>query len=183
MPKPRPLLCLFAVAGLMLAAPAFAGTWQWRDASGRMVYSDLPPPPSVPASQILRAPMPATPIEQSSAAPAQATGQPAAAARAATAAAPAGAASRSWAEKEQDFRKRAADREEAERKQREEREQTARAGRACQDARSALRALESGMRVSTIDAQGERQVIDEAERARRVDAARQEIARNCAKSG
>ncbi|MFO1299748.1 MAG: DUF4124 domain-containing protein [Burkholderiaceae bacterium] len=57
----------------MLAAPAFAGTWQWRDASGRMVYSDLPPPPSVPASQILRAPTPATPIEQSSAAPAQAT--------------------------------------------------------------------------------------------------------------
>jgi hypothetical protein len=39
------------------------------------------------------------------------------------------------------------------------------------------------MRVSTIDAHGERQVIDEAERARRIDAARQEIARSCAKSG
>jgi len=176
MPKPRPLLCLFAVAGLLLAGPALAGTWQWRDASGRMVYSDLPPPPSVPASQILRAPTPATSAEQSTAAPAQAVGQPAAAA-------PAAAAPRSWAEKEQDFRKRAADREEAERKQREEREQTARAARACQDARSALRTLESGMRVSTIDATGERQVIDEAERARRMDAARQEIARSCAKPG
>jgi hypothetical protein len=179
MPKPRPLLCLFAVAGLLLAGPALAGTWQWRDASGRMVYSDLPPPPSVPASQILRAPTPATPAEQSTAAPAPAVGQPAAAARAPAAA----AATRSWAEKEQDFRKRAAEREEAERKQREEREQTARAARACQDARSALRTLESGMRVSTIDAQGERQVIDEAERARRIDAARQEIARSCAKPG
>lgn len=176
MPKPRPLLCLFAVAGLLLAGPALAGTWQWRDASGRMVYSDLPPPPSVPASQILRAPTPATTAEQSTTAPAQAAGQPAPAA-------PATAAPRSWAEKEQDFRKRAAEREEAERKQREEREQTARAARACQDARSALRTLESGMRVSTIDAHGERQVVDEAERARRIDAARQEIARSCAKPG
>ncbi|HMN64466.1 MAG TPA: DUF4124 domain-containing protein [Burkholderiaceae bacterium] len=183
MPKPRPLLCLFAVAGLLLAGPALAGTWQWRDASGRMVYSDLPPPPSVPASQILRAPTPATPAEQSTAAPAPAAGQPTAAARAPAAAAPAAAASRSWAEKEQDFRKRAAEREEAERKQREEREQTARAARACQDARSALRTLESGMRVSTIDANGERHVIDEAERARRIDAARQEIGRSCAKPG
>lgn len=182
MPKPRPLLCLFAVAGLLLAGPALAGTWQWRDASGRMVYSDLPPPPSVPASQILRAPSPATPAGQPTSSPAQAVGQPAAAARA-PAAAPASAAPRSWAEKEQDFRKRTAAREEAERKQREESEQTARAARACQDARSALRTLESGMRVSTIDTQGERQVIDEAERARRIDAAREEIARSCAKSG
>lgn len=182
MPKPRPLLCLFAVAGLLLAGPALAGTWQWRDASGRMVYSDLPPPPSVPASQILRAPTPATSGEPSTSAPAQAAGQPAAAAHAPTAA-PAAAAPRSWADREQEFRKRAADREEADRKQREEREQTARAARACQDARSALRTLESGMRVSTIDANGERHVIDEAERARRIDAARQEIGRSCAKPG
>ena len=181
MPKPRPLLRLFAVAGLLLAGPVLAGTWQWRDAAGRMVYSDLPPPPSVPASQILRAPTPASPAEQSTAAPAQAASQPAAAARAPAAAAP--AAPRGWAEREQDFRKRAADREEDERKQREEREQTARAVRACQDARSALRTLESGIRVSTIDAQGERQVIDEDERARRIGAARQEIVRSCTKPG
>ena len=40
--------------------PAAAGhrvpQWQWRDGNGRMVYSDVPPPPGVPDGSILKAP-------------------------------------------------------------------------------------------------------------------------------
>lgn len=180
MPAFRPLTRMLAVAGLLIALPALAGTWQWRDASGRMVYSDLPPPPDVRASQILRAPGPtgAPQAASSSAAPA-----PAAALQPRSAAAGATAAPRTWVEKEQESRKRAAEREEADNKQREEREQLARTARACQDARAALRTLESGMRMAVLNAQGERETMDDAERSRRIDSARQEIARSCAKGG
>lgn len=180
MPKPRLLQCLVAAAGLLLALPALAGTWQWRDASGRMVYSDQPPPSSVPASQILRAPAPGAtgePAPAAAAPRADAAGQAPASPRSPV------AAPRTWVEKEQESRKRAMEREDAERKQSDEREQAARTARACQDARTALRTLESGMRISAVDASGERQVIDDAERARRIDAARQEIARSCARAG
>ncbi|HLS55969.1 MAG TPA: DUF4124 domain-containing protein [Zeimonas sp.] len=176
MPAFRPLSRVLAVAGLLIALPALAGTWQWRDASGRMVYSDLPPPPDVRASQILRAPTPASQPASATAAPdATPASQPRAGASAAV--------PRTWAEKEQESRKRAAEREEAEKQQREEREQLARTARACQDARAALRTLESGMRMAVLNARGEREAMDEAERSRRIDSARQEIARSCAKGG
>lgn len=178
MPAPRPLSRALAVAGLLIALPALAGTWQWRDASGRMVYSDMPPPPDVRASQILRAPTPASQSASSTTAPdATLASQPRAGASAAV------AAPRTWVEKEQESRKRAAEREDAEKRQREEREQLARTARACQDARAALRTLESGMRMAVLNARGEREVMDEAERSRRIDSARQEISRSCAKGG
>ncbi|MCD6733406.1 MAG: DUF4124 domain-containing protein [Burkholderiaceae bacterium] len=173
----RPARLLFAVVGLLLAAPVLAGTWQWRDASGRMVYSDQPPPSSVPASRILRAPASAQGAGTQAATPAGA-GQTSAAAGQAPAGTGA-AAPRSWVEKEQASRKRALEREEVERKQGAEREQAARNARVCEEARTALRTLESGLRMSYVDDKGERQVLDEAERARRAEAARQEIARSC----
>ncbi|WP_042885930.1 DUF4124 domain-containing protein [Cupriavidus necator] len=46
-------LCLLAAAVTAVPVPALA-YWQWRDANGRMVYSDVPP--SAAAARILRAP-------------------------------------------------------------------------------------------------------------------------------
>jgi len=163
---------LFAAAGLLLAVPALAGNWQWRDAAGRMVYSDQPPPPSVPISQILRSPTPAQDAGPTATAPA-----------AAAASATVAPTSRSWIEKEQASRKRTLERAETERNQGTEREQAARNARACEDARTTLRTLESGLRMSFVDANGEQQVLDDAERARRTEAVRQEIARSCSKAG
>ncbi|HMM52474.1 MAG TPA: DUF4124 domain-containing protein [Burkholderiaceae bacterium] len=163
---------LFAAAGLLLAVPALAGNWQWRDAAGRMVYSDQPPPPSVPISQILRSPTPAQDAGPTATAPA-----------AAAATATVAPASRSWIEKEQASRKRTLERAETERNQGTEREQAARNARACEDAQTTLRTLESGLRMSFVDANGEQQVLDDAERARRTEAVRQEIARSCSKAG
>lgn len=186
MPASRSLPRLLAVAGLLLALPALAGTWQWRDASGRMVYSDLPPPPEVRTSQILRAPVPLPAPQPAAVTPSPAPASAAAAEPRAAAGAPAAGAPgapRTWAEKEQESRKRAAERDEAEKKQREEREQQARTARACQELREAVRTLESGMRMVVLNARGEREVMDDAERARRVDSARKDIARHCAKGG
>lgn len=47
-----------ALAGLaVLPLPAAAQSqWQWRDTNGRMVYSDVPPPPSVPARSLVKVP-------------------------------------------------------------------------------------------------------------------------------
>ena len=181
----RPARFLLVAAGLLLAAPVLAGTWQWRDAAGRMVYSDQPPPSSVPASHILRTPAPAPGAATQTVTPTTAAAAPAARLAAPAAAAPGatdagGATPRNWIEKEQASRKRALEREEADSKQRAEREQAAQNARACESAREALRTLESGMRMSFIDDKGERQTLDEAERARRIDAAREEIARSCA---
>lgn len=77
------------------------------------------------------------------------------------------------------FRKRVSEREEAGRKLREEQEQAADLARACQEARASLRALESGMRMTTIDAAGERMPVDDGERARRTQATRKDIERSC----
>ena len=53
-------------------------------------------------------------------------------------------------------------------------------GAACEDARAGLRMLESGMRLNTIDANGQRAVIDDAERARRAETMRRMLSANCA---
>lgn len=51
--KRSSVLCLLAAAITAAPVPALA-YWQWRDANGRMVYSDVPP--SAAAARILRAP-------------------------------------------------------------------------------------------------------------------------------
>lgn len=48
-------LYLLLAASLAVPGTAFS-QWQWKDANGRTVYSDVPPPPSVPDRAILSAP-------------------------------------------------------------------------------------------------------------------------------
>jgi len=49
------LLCAVALAGLSLGASATKG-WVWLDDAGRQVFSDMPPPASVPNNRIIRQP-------------------------------------------------------------------------------------------------------------------------------
>ncbi|MFJ5382433.1 DUF4124 domain-containing protein, partial [Cupriavidus sp. CER94] len=48
-------LYLLIAASLAIPGTAFS-QWQWKDANGRTVYSDVPPSPSVPERAILAAP-------------------------------------------------------------------------------------------------------------------------------
>ncbi|HVL55868.1 MAG TPA: DUF4124 domain-containing protein [Burkholderiaceae bacterium] len=179
--KARPL-CLTSLGLLSLAllsAPPAAGQYQWRDDSGRMVFSDQPPPTSVPLNRVLRAPQ-----QAAAAAPAD----PAAAA----ASAPSGSASdrpshakaapsapETLADKEMAFRKRMAERAELQKKDREEREKAKELARDCENSRGELHALESGAPIRRTTAAGERVYVGEQERQQRLAAVRKSLAEHC----
>lgn len=138
----RPLLCAF----LAFACSAAFAQYAWIDANGVKQYSDMPPPPGVPASRILKMPGVATP--SADAAPA--------------ASAP---AMPSLSEREADYEKRRA--AALEKQQAAERQAKMDENRktVCEAARSQKRALDSGERLWRIDASGERHYLDDAERA------------------
>lgn len=184
MPASRTLSCFLGCAALLFAATAGATSWQWRDASGRMVYSDRAPPPDVRASQIVRAPLQPDRSGASAKGAASAAGTQSGSGDAAvvnaSAAAPGSASVRSsWAERELRSRKKAAERQEAEAEQRRQREHEQANQRACTETRNMLRALESGQRLAVPNARGESEPIDDAERSRRIRDTRGDIERNC----
>lgn len=164
---PGRLLLLAGVlaAGLVASAPATA-QWKWKDADGRTQYSDRPPPAGVPERNILSRPAAA----------------PATAPRPTTAAAsapPASASGPRGTDPALEEKKRQADAAEAARRKAEEDKATRQRQENCQRAREAVRTLESGMRISRVNPQGEREVLDDAQLAREVERARQAIASEC----
>lgn len=167
----RHLLPLLLVA--LAAAPLAHAQYKWKDANGRMVYSDMPPPTSVAPSAVLQAPARPTPATDS--------GGSGATAKAAPAPAPAAAAApvQSAADRELEFRKRRLEKAEAERKAAEEATRTKQTAAVCEDTRAFLRTLESGSRVAMTNAAGEREFIDDAQRTARIDQARESLRKHC----
>lgn len=132
----------------------------WVDENGRKQYSDLPPPPSIPDSRILRQPdawMPAAPASGPQAEP----GKPAVP---------------TLAERDAEFRKRRAERAEQEKKAQEEARVAAENKRHCERVRQHQKALESGVRMVRRDANGEQAFLDDADRKRELREARQVLA-------
>ena len=170
--SPRHLLPLLLLA--LAAAPHASAQHQWRDANGRMVYSDMPPPASVAPSSVLRAPARPAPADGPGGSGATASAPPTS-----LNAAPPGAAPPSAADRELEFRKRRMEKAEAERKATEASIQAQRKASACADSRSEVRSLESGMRVSRINEKGERETLDDAQRASRLEAARAGVKEAC----
>ncbi len=157
------------LALLLLPSPA-AAQYQWRDAQGKMVFSDQPPPASIDRSQVLREPDPAR----------------TAAARAATAAQPPATSTErppaSLADRDMAFRKRQMEQQEAARKLAAEQAKAQEKKTACADNRDTIRTLESGMRVSRVDANGERSFLSDAERNERLRTARRNASSGCSGS-
>ncbi|MET0509209.1 MAG: DUF4124 domain-containing protein [Burkholderiaceae bacterium] len=176
------------------AEPALA-QYHWTDASGRKVYSDVPPHPAAKVSNLVRRPDPAArPATGSDGARAQdvaangaaANGAAAngAAANGTTANGPAGAGAQpavptSLADREMAFRKRQDERAEADKKAAEKAAADARNAQACEDSRAGLRTLESGMRVTRINAAGEHEVLSDGERQQRISAIRRDLGSRC----
>ena len=154
------LLMLWGVCVLPLAASA---QWQWVDKDGKKVFSDQAPPTDVPDKNIVR--RPGAPSARPAFAPAPA--DPAAAgsepprppASAASAARPSGV------DKELEDKARKA--EEAEKaKQAAEAQKVAKAkADNCNRARQGKATFDSGIRVARLNAQGEREVMDDKARA------------------
>jgi hypothetical protein len=166
------LLTTFASVLLALSMPAFA-QWAWRDASGRMVYSDQPPPQSVPAKNIVRQPAAAPSV--SSRADAAADAQETAAQ------APPAAPSqpRSTANREIEAKLKQQQLAEAQKKAADEEARQAKIAENCERLRAYQRALDGGFRVARVNAAGQQEIMDDATRAAERERTRAEIEQQC----
>jgi len=173
----RPARAVIVSLTLLLglgATGAAQAQWMWRDANGHAVYSDVPPPSDVPPSSIVRRPaagdaMPAGDASRDAGQPdATREGQK-----------PAAAPQKSLADQELEFRKRRQEREKNEAKQAEADARDAQRAQECERARDYLRTLNDGVPLVHTDAEGNRQFVDEQQRAAEVKLAQDMVARNC----
>jgi len=161
----RPALAALTAAVLLacLASPAMA-QWKWRDKSGQITVSDLPPPRDVPEKDILQRPDP------TAVAPVRA----AAASEGASS-----AAARPPVDPQLEARRREAEQQQAAKAKAEADKLAEQRAQNCRNARSQLAALDSGQRIARINDKGEREIIDDKQRAEETRRARAVIASDC----
>ena len=147
---------LLLLAAVAVSAPALA-QYSWIDDHGTRVFSDRPPPPGTPPSRILKTPRGAAATE---ATPAEAT-RPTAP---------------TLADRDADFRKRAAEREADERKVEQDAQRKADNDAQCAAARRSEVVLTSGVRIADMDDKGERVFVTDEEKARRLVQVRRVLA-------
>ncbi len=157
---PRFALVLLALS--LLAQPALA-QWKWRDKNGRVTVSDIPPPRDIPDKDVLSRPEPMVTRVQAP--------QAASAASAVPVKAP--------VDPELQARKKAGDQEAAAKASAEAAKVTARRQENCRNARSHLTAMESGQRMARMNEKGEREILDDAQRAEEARRAREVISSDC----
>jgi Domain of unknown function (DUF4124) len=162
------LLLACCWAGLAVAGPVH---WQWRDAQGKVVFSDRPPPGTVAEKDILVRPGGAAPSIRPQAVAPVAAQDPAAS----QALKPVvGAEDPALAAKKKEL-EAAAD---AKRKAEEARQAQARTEN-CQRAKGYEKTLNDGGRIMHTNAKGEREVLDDAGRAAELARARSVIGQDC----
>lgn len=148
---------VIAAAVTSLACGAALAQWQWVDGSGRKVFSDTPPPAGTPDKSILQRPGPAR------AATTAAT--PAASSPAVSSTAPVVPPKAVGRDEVLEAKKKQADEaEQAKKKAEVDRMAKARTEN-CARARSAKVTLDSGIRIATTNAKGEREIMDDKARA------------------
>jgi hypothetical protein len=147
---------LFLLAAtLAFAAAASAQQYKWVEQDGKIRYGDTPPPGAQ-----------ATPLKPATAAPS----------------APAPAAKKDAAKDlspEAAFRKRQQERQEGEEKSAKERADAESKRVNCEQAQASLRTLQSGARVATTNAAGERGFIDDEQRAKEIERTQRSVSDWC----
>jgi len=129
-------------AALLASCGAAHAQWAWKDANGRPVYSDQPPPSSVPAARIFKAPR-----GQMVDAPASPQSGP------------------TLAERNAAYEQRRASAAERATKEAEEAKASAARSTSCENARNNQRALDSGSRIARFNDKGEREFLTDSQRA------------------
>lgn len=147
----KTLILALASGSFALAAQA---QWQWLDSDGRKVFSDRPPPSDAPARNVIKQPLRKVVVT-----PRVAGATPAASAQ--TASAP----KLTGKDGELETRKKQAEEEEAAKKKAEQEKQAKIKEENCGRAQKALVTMQSGIRISTTNAKGERDYMDDAGRA------------------
>ena len=140
---------------LALAATTACGQeiYSWKDAAGRVHYSDMPPT-EAKVTTLRKAPL----------VPEKAEGQQ---------------ATPSLAERELAFKKRRASTAEAEEKAKNERAAADARQKECSEAKAQLVAMQDGQRVARFAENGERVMLDDAEHEAEVVRLSQYVSRNC----
>ena len=156
----RPAALLLA---LMVALPAAAQIYSWKDKDGRVHYADLPPPTG--EVKMLRG---------SARPPAEPT-----AAESVSASGTAPKAPDEKVDPEATFRERRAAEADGAAKAAADEAKDIERQRFCVQARGQLAALNSGQRVARMSADGEREFLDDAARSEEVGRLQQQIEQNC----
>ena len=152
-----------ALAGLAFALPA-AAQWQWIDKDGHKVFSDRPPTADIKEKDILkqpggkgRAPVSVIPTDvvEGVAAPVAKASAPASAT----------APKISGKDAELQARKKKLEDDAAAKKKADEDKYAQGLAENCVRARKGLASFQSGVRMTTVDATGERQILDDSARA------------------
>lgn len=156
-------------AALGLFCISAMAQWQWLDRDGRKVFSDRAPPPDVPEQSILkrpgRAPAPSSNATTPDAATAPAT--------------PAPAAKKNDLDLKLEEKKKQAEQAEADKRKAEEARVAKARAENCARAKQSKATLDSGIRISTTNAKGEREIMDDAARAAETQRLQGIIASDC----
>lgn len=172
-------LRLFAFA-LAVAVPAVCSAqWRWIDRNGHSVFSDQPPPPDIPPAKILAQPgAKGKPVADEAVVPAPPASRAAPPLRIAASAAKPSGKDKELLEK----KKQAEAAEEEKRKAQEEETARLRADNCARATRSKA-SFDSGVRITRMNDKGEREVLDDAQRAAEVKRLEVLIARDCKPAG
>jgi type IV secretory pathway VirB10-like protein len=154
------------LATLLLTALPAQAQWKWRDASGQITASDLPPPRSVPDKDVLQRPDPNA---------RRAPAVPTAAASAPAVAAP----GKPPVDKDLEARRRAGDAEAQSKAKADEEKLAQQRAENCRRAKGHLAALDSGQRMSRTNDKGEREILDDKGRAEERRRASEVVASDC----
>jgi hypothetical protein len=149
----------------LLALPAEA-QWKWRDATGHVQYSDLPPPMSTPEKDILSRP---------SQHKASATPAPAASAASATGA----PLTPRTVDPDLEAKRKKAEADQAAKLKVDEDKIAAAKADNCNRAKGQLKTLESGVRLARTNDKGEREILDDPAREAEMKRSRDAIAADC----
>jgi hypothetical protein len=162
-----------AVAALTLAPQDANAQWQWRDAQGRVTVSDRPPPSDVPASAVLSRPAASTSAAGGASAARTTTSQTSGSAVMATNTTSSGKDPALDATRKKNM-------EEAAEKKRMEEEKAILAKRDnCSRAKGQAMSIEGGHRMTRMNAQGEREHLDDKARAEELARTREVMSANC----
>jgi hypothetical protein len=146
----------FLLILLMLASTnTFAAISKWVDDQGQVHYSDRPPPPGT-QPKVLHGD--ANTQDTASSSPSDA---------------------KTIAESEADLKKAQAEQKAAADKAAQKKAAEDARKASCDAAQENLRALQSGLRVMTVNANGEKSYLDDKERQQRIDQANKSITDNC----
>ena len=150
------------VALLVVPCTSAFAQWQWLDKDGRKVFSDRAPGSDIPDKNILKRPGGQRPMPSTPAASGEVSTIPTTAPAPVL---PSTAANGAGVDKELEAKKKqAADAEAAKRKAEDERVTKAKAEN-CARAKQSKATFDSGVRVSRVNAAGEREVMDDTARA------------------